>query len=152
MLYLLTKPLQTMTSLCSKKDIQALFLKGMRMSLNPLDIALPIWLLCSLLLPVGRSFLWELPGNSVTSLDYSYYGAPENHLTIALGPLYPFSNFELPSAMHAIHKSSLLPVIFCTALMPSFKNFSWYMFQQGNPFLFSSAVKNLKKKNLSILL
>lgn len=67
-------------------------------------------------------------------------------MTIALGFLYPFSDFELPRAMHTIHNSSLPPVIFCIILMPSLTNFSCYTLQQGNPFLFSSVVKDLKNK------
>lgn len=79
---------------------------------------------------------------SVILLGYSYCGAPGNHLTIALAFLYPFSDCKLPDTMHTIQNSSLLPIIFCIVLMPSFKNFSGYMLQRGNPFLFSSAVKD----------
>lgn len=42
MLYLLAQPFQTMTSLCSKGDIQVPFLIGMKMFLGPLNIALPL--------------------------------------------------------------------------------------------------------------
>lgn len=151
MLYLLAKQLQAMANFCIKQDIQVPFVTGMKMSLNPLDIVLPLSSDCH----THCSCLWtkSFSGNCGGILYFpTWLLLPwchltvVNHLTIGLGyrPILVSILQLWVSQCHAHNLLTVLscPVLFYIILTISFRNFLWCMFHQENPFLFFNANKD----------